>query len=240
MSLKTKVLPRFSYYMPFWFGLSLFALISLVFVDINLDVSKFRSWSDLFSISTNILVGIIVSFVFYFFIVYIPESSRKRLIKASALKMYKNIKRDILSAVVSASIQGGRDDLTEDTDFVETLMSPDIFRANFEDGGEANEGFYAFENQMGRRTPEFEEIILNFELLEREIFFILGNYKFDDQEIFDLLKRIGSLLLRLKHSQVGYDESKPLCNIIWEVYAGWSFVTGYRGYDLIEKAISDI
>jgi hypothetical protein len=77
MSLKTKVLPRFSYYMPFWFGLSLFALISLVFVDINLDVSKFRSWSDLFSISTNILVGIIVSFVFYFFIVYIPESSRK-------------------------------------------------------------------------------------------------------------------------------------------------------------------
>ena len=97
MSLKTKFLPRFSYYMPFWFGLSSFALISLLFVDINLDVSKFRSWPDLFSISTNILIGIIVSFVFYFFIVYIPESRRKRLIKASALKMYKNIKRDILS-----------------------------------------------------------------------------------------------------------------------------------------------
>jgi hypothetical protein len=71
-------------------------------------------------------------------------------------------------------------------------MSPDIFKANFEDGRKASEGFYAFENQMQQRTPEFDEIILNFELIEREIYFILGNYKFDDQEIFDLLKRIGS------------------------------------------------
>ena len=239
MSLKTE-LRRFSHYMPFWFGLSSFALIALFFVDITVNLSKFRSWPDLFSISTNILAGIIVSFVFYFFIVYIPESRRKRLIKTSAFKMYRNIKRDILSAVVSASIQGGRDDLTEDTDFVETLMSPDIFRANFEDGGEASEGFYAFENQMGQRTPEFEEIIFNFELIEREISFILGNYKFDDQEIFDLLKRIGSLMLRLKHSQPGYDELKRLCSLIWEICAGWSMITGYRGYDIIEKAISDI
>jgi preprotein translocase subunit SecY len=89
MSLNAKVLPRLSYYMPFWFGLSLFVLISLLFVDINLDVSKVRSWPDFFSISTNILIGIIVSFVFYFFIVYIPESRRKLLIKTSALKMYK-------------------------------------------------------------------------------------------------------------------------------------------------------
>lgn len=145
-----------------------------------------------------------------------------------------------MSAVVSASIQGGRDDLTEDTDFVKTLMSPDIFRANFEHGGEANEGFYPFENQMGQRTPEFEEIILNFELLEREISFILGNYKFDDEELFNLLKRIGSLMLRLKYSQPGYDESKRLCSIIWEIYAGWDAIIGYRAYDIIEKAISDI
>jgi hypothetical protein len=152
--------------------------------------------------------------------------------------------RDILLAVVDSSIKGGRDDLAdnlmEDTDFVETLMSPDIFKANFEDGTTATEGFYAFENQMHQRTPEFDEIILNFELIEREIYFILGNYRFDDQEIFDLLKRIGSLMLRLKYSQPGHDESKRLCSLIWEICAGWSTITGYRGYDIIEKAISDI
>jgi hypothetical protein len=230
--------------MPFWFGLSSFALIALFFVDINVNLAKFKSWPDLFSISTNILAGIIVSFVFYFFIVYIPGSRRKRLIKTSALKMYRNIKRDILLAVVDSSIKGGREDLTdnliEDSDFVETLMSPDIFRANFEDGGRATEGFYAFQNQMQQRTPEFDEIILNFDLIEREIYFILGNYKFDNQEIFDLLKRIGSLMLRLKHSQPGHDESKRLCSLIWEICAGWSMITGFRGYDIIEKAISDI
>jgi hypothetical protein len=102
--------------------------------------------------------------------------------------MYKNIKRDILFAVVSASVKGGREDLPNDLDFVETLMSPEIFKAHFESGSESNEGFYAFENQMHQRTPEFEEIILNFELLEREISFILGNFKFDDEKLFNLLK----------------------------------------------------
>jgi hypothetical protein len=240
MPLKTKSLPRFRYHIPLWFVLSLLALILLVFVELTLDVSRFRWWPDLYSISTNLLISIIVSFVFYFFIIFIPESRRKRLIKTSALKMYRNIKQDILAAIVGSSIKGGRDDLTEDSDFLESLMSPDIFKANFEDGGEANEGFYAFENQIGHRTPEFEEIILNFELIEREVSFILGNYKFDDQEIFDLLKRIGSLMLRLKHSQPGHDESKRLCGLIWEICAGWSMITGFRGYDIIEKAISDI
>ena len=141
MSLNTKLLTKFSYYMPLWFGFSSLALLSLLFMDINLDMSKFKWWADLFSISTNILIGIIVSFVFYFFIVYIPESRRKRLIKASALKMYKNIKRDILSAVVSASVKGGREDLPWDSDFVETLMSPAIFKAHFEVAGKLPKDF---------------------------------------------------------------------------------------------------
>jgi hypothetical protein len=47
-------------------------------------------------------------------------------------------------------------------------------------------------------------------------------------------------MLRLKYSQPGYDESKRLCGIIWEIYAGFDVITGFRGYDIIEKAISDI
>jgi hypothetical protein len=139
MSLHTKSLPKFRYHMPVWFVLASISLILSVFVDIIFDVPKLKWWPDLFSISTNILINIIVSFVFYFFIVYIPESRRKRLIKTSALKMYRNIKRDILLAAIGASIKGGRDDLTEDTDFLETLMSPAMFKANFENGGKASE-----------------------------------------------------------------------------------------------------
>ena len=46
--------------------------------------------------------------------------------------------------------------------------------------------------------------------------------------------------LRLQHSEPGYDESKALCGFIWEIYAGWDWIKGNRGYDIIEKMIADI
>jgi hypothetical protein len=39
---------------------------------------------------------------------------------------------------------------------------------------------------------------------------------------------------------VGYDESKPLCRFIWEVYAGWNRIEGDIGHDPIQKMISDL
>jgi hypothetical protein len=48
------------------------------------------------------------------------------------------------------------------------------------------------------------------------------------------------MLLRLERCEPGYDESKPLCAFIWEIFAGWHWVEGYRGYDIIEKMIDDI
>jgi hypothetical protein len=45
---------------------------------------------------------------------------------------------------------------------------------------------------------------------------------------------------KLKSSEAGYDESKPLCRFIWEMFTGFSWVEGYREYDPIEKTIEGI
>lgn len=37
-----------------------------------------------------------------------------------------------------------------------------------------------------------------------------------------------------------YDESKALCRFVWEIFAGFNFIDGDRGYDIIEKMINDI
>lgn len=58
--------------------------------------------------------------------------------------------------------------------------------------------------------------------------------------IFAFFKRLELMLLAIKNSKPGYDESKELCRFIWEIYAGRDFATGYRGYDIIEKMISEI
>ena len=61
-------------------------------------------------------------------------------------------------------------------------MEVDEFRAKFAHGREADEGFYAFENQMSGETHEFREIILSFRVLSKQIEYVLHNYGIEDQK----------------------------------------------------------
>jgi hypothetical protein len=131
-------------------------------------------------------------------------------------------------------------DLTPSGEEVDKLMDVENFKASFAHGREADEGFYAFENQMSDETSEFREIVLNLQMLSKQIEFVLHNYAMDDQKAFDSFKRLELLLMKLQSMGPGYDESKPLCRFIWEMFAGFSWIEGYRGYDPIGKMIEDI
>lgn len=154
--------------------------------------------------------------------------------------MYRVIKKNILYQVVFASIKGGRSDLQTDLDTIDNLMRPEAFKEAFSGGREANEGFYAFENQMSGDTPEFREIILNFEMLAKQIDFVLHNYSIDDENLFDFFKRLDLMLLSLRRSSPGYDESKPLCRFVYEMFSGFNLINGHLGYDVIDKMLADI
>jgi hypothetical protein len=197
-------------------------------------------WPDAFAVGVNLLTGGIISFLFYFLVVVIPESRKKSIIKSNLRRLYRDIKRDILWQVIFASIKGGRVDLTTSVEEVDKLMNVENFKAAFAHGSEADEGFYAFENQMSGETPEFREIVLNLQMLSKQIEFALHNYVMDDQKAFDFFKRPELLLMKLPSSGAGYDESKPLCRFIWEMFTGFNWIEGYRGYDPIEKTIESI
>jgi len=223
-----------------WFIFNVVALIALVTAHFSLDLSKVKWWPDVFAIATNLLAGGLVSFLFYYLVVYLPEVRKKSIIKSNLQKMYKMIKTDILWAIVDASKEGGRHDLIPSVEFVESLTSPSAFKSSFESGDEADEGFYAFENQMMHETPEFRQIIQRLTMLSKQIEFVLHNYSIDDQEVFDFFKRLELLLMSLPANGAGYVESEALCRFIWEVFAGWSGIEGYIGYDPIQKMINDL
>jgi hypothetical protein len=48
------------------------------------------------------------------------------------------------------------------------------------------------------------------------------------------------LLFRLERIGPGYDEEKVLSRFVWEIFGGFSWVEGYRGYDIVERMIEDI
>lgn len=222
----------------FWFGANLLALAALLIAHFATGLPSLRWWADAFAVGVNLLAGGLVSFLFYFLVVYLPAKRRKKIIKTNLLRVYNNIKEDILLAVVVASKKGGRHDLSTDHDSLQKLMLPEGFKTAFEDGREADEGFYAFENQMSDDTWEFRQIILNLRMLAKQIEYLLHNFEMEDQTHFDFFKRLELLLMRIEANGPGYDESKRLCSFIWEIYAGWNFVEGNTGYDRVQRMIS--
>ena len=224
-----------------WFSLNmlLFALL-MGFHFSSLVQPRPAWWPDAFAVATNIVAGGLVSFFFYWLVVYVPEQRKRHVIKNSLRKMYRKIKQDILYQVIIASQKGGRHDLQADTETIDRLMTVEGFKAAFDGGRESDEGFYAFANQMSDDTPEFREILLNLELLAKQVEFVLHNYTMDDNHPFDFFKRLEVMLLALRRSSPGYDESKPLCRFVYEMFSGFNSIEGYRGYDVIAKMIADI
>jgi hypothetical protein len=223
-----------------WFVVNAVALLALVAGHYTFNLASIKWWPDLFAVATNLLAGGLVSFLFYYLVVYIPENRKKSIIKANIQKMYRDIKMDIAWAIVHGSMKGGRRDLDPSLDFVESLLSPDKFKQAFKGGNNGDEGFYAFANQMTDETPERRQIVLSLKVLSKQIEFVLHNYSINDQNVFDFFKRLELLLISLQSAKPGYDESKTLCGFVWEIFAGWNRVDGDVGHDPIQKMIQDL
>ena len=223
-----------------WFATNVLLLGGLLIVHFATILPANKWWGDAFAVATNLLAGGIVSFLFYYLVVHLPEARKKALIKTNLRRLYRRIKEDILWAVVHASMKGGRHDLSPDFDTIEELMTPAGFKVAFENGKEADEGFYAFENQMKYDTPEFRKIVLNLEMLSKQVEFLLHNYSISDQAAFDFFKRLELGVMQIRANGPGYDEAKQLCSFIWQVYAGWNPITGDTEGDVIQKMIDSL
>ena len=222
-----------------WFLLNLIIFAVLVALDFWLS-PKPSWWKDSHPLLMNLLSGGLVSFFFYWLVVYLPDKRRRHIIRSHFSQYYTAIKKDILYQVVFASQKGGRDDLQADTETISNLMTVEGFKDTFARGRMGGEGFYAFQNQMSDETFEFRAIVMNIELLAKQIEFVLQNYVIDDENVFTFFKGLEGMLFSLKNSDAGYDASKPLCRFVYQMYSGWSPVDGYLGYDAIEKMISEI
>lgn len=223
-----------------WFLLTAALLIVLLVFQVGFPEPSKESQRELLSFAVNFLAGGVISFLFYFLVVYLPENRRRKIVKQNLRSSYRRIKKDILWQVVFASIAGGRRDLETTAESVDDLMQVKAFKEKFQHGREADEGFYAFENQMMERTYEFRQIIVGLTILAKQIDFVLHNYAIDNQDVFDFLRRLESFLVTLQHLEPGYDESEKLTGFIWEIFTGFNVIDGDRGYDFVEKLIDDM
>jgi hypothetical protein len=77
-------------------------------------------------------------------------------------------------------------------------------------------------------------------LVGQEAELLLASTDIPDDEAFEFLKRLSAAIRSLRDTTLGYDETKPFARFLWEVFAGWDWITGYRKADIIKQMIESI
>src|SRR5262249_16128614 len=96
----------------------------------------------------------------------------------------------------------------------------------------------AFENKLNEYY--LKELIKRMELFRDEITFVLNNVDIPGDEPFKFLKRLSAAIYSLQDTTLGYDQTEPISLFLWDVFAGWDRITGFRKDDIVKKMIDAI
>ena len=195
------------------------------------DVSDASPWLKL---AYNLSVASIASLIFYALLVRLPEHQKRQRIKRSFRRHYREFKEDCIGVML------GVVDGTYALELRDRLVNQKEFKEYFERAySQGQDKWDALHNQM--EQWHFDELITNLEILRDEMRFVLSSIDIPDEKPFEFLKRSSSLIAKMRDTSLDdYDGMKIFFRFLWEVFSGWSFITGYREDDVVEEMIKAI
>jgi hypothetical protein len=178
-------------------------------------------------------VGSFLSVVFYALVVRLPDHRKRQRLKKSLAKRYSDFKEDCIAEMLSAA------DGAYNADFPETLIDQDKFRAYFQEKVSSSQDRWdALFNNL--EASHLKALITQLELLRDEIAFVLASTDISDDKSFEFFKRLSGVIALRKETSLDYDDKNRFTNFLWEIFSGFSFVSGYRKGDLIAEMIKAI
>lgn len=181
----------------------------------------------------NLSVGFLVSVTFYLLVVWFPDRQRKNLIKKNMKEQYRSFKQDTIAILLSACQS------SYDSDLPEKLAEQSEFKKYFKEAvGESQERWSVVLNGLNEQL--LKDLLVELEILMNEVSYVLNNLSIEDSEIFSFFKRLSQAVYKLKNTTMEDDDIKQLSRFLWELFAGWSFVNGYREDDIVGVMIEKI
>jgi hypothetical protein len=189
-----------------------------------------KAWNK---ILYDLAVGALITMIFYLLVVRLPDHQRRQRLKRSLEKHYKSFREDCIGIMLMVA------DGTYSAGLPKTLVEQDKFRAYFkEEVAPGMDRFDKFQNELDEYY--LRELITRMEILRDEVAFILNNTDIPKDKPFQFLKRLSAAIYSMKDVTLGYDELKPLARFLWDVFAGWDLIEGYRKEDIVKKMIDAI
>jgi hypothetical protein len=182
------------------------------------------------SIAFNLSVGYLVSALFWLLVVFIPERSRKRLLRDNLNRAYQAFKESVLQILLWSSIG------THDSRLPEELCDHRKFKEFF--GAEESTRWYAAMNGLQGSELRMHELLLELEIFAEEVAYVLNSVSIEDEKVHRLFKVLKENIYRLNHWNADtYEHVKSLGRFLWGIFARWDFVDGQRETDVVQETI---
>ena len=182
----------------------------------------------------NVSMGIVVSALFYLIVVWIPERLRKARIHRNLQRHYDAFRASCIATFLIAS--GSQEYHPR-----EMLFDQEEFRRYFKvDVGNNQTRWHAVLNALNGNRYLLRDLQYELEILREELLYILSAIDVHDEEVFAFLKRLAHAIYRLKDVEPEYEDIKHIGGFLWEIFAGWGVVEGYRAKDIVQSMIARI
>ena len=179
----------------------------------------------------SLSVSFVVSSIFYFLVVYMPEYKRRSIVRESLYNQYKQFKMSCINTFLIIS------DSQEYSDKEELLNLSEFRRYFKEDNKKGDNRWSAVANSLQENEYYLKEVIYYLRILNEEIRYTRNTIHLNDPEVFDFLNRLSQLIVRMESTERDYNDIKSLCRFLWSIFTGWNWIEGYRESDLIKDMI---
>ncbi|MGL6160351.1 hypothetical protein [Microbulbifer sp.] len=186
---------------------------------------------DYTSIIHSICIGFVLSAIFYFVVVYLPESRRKKIICSAFAEQYNQFRSNCISTFLILSD-------SQEYQQRENLLDKGEFQRYFKNNNTAGKNRWdEVANSIQRNEFYLREIVYELRIFNEEIKYIRNTIYLGDSDVFNFLNLFSQSIHRYELTQPEYDEIKSFCGFLWSLFTGWNFVDGYENRDYIEKMV---
>ncbi len=189
-------------------------------------------WEYLLNLLNSLLINVLAAYLLYVLVVHLPGLRRRSIIRNNLATHYRHFREDIVTNFLQlASERVGFSRIKE-------LCDMHAFRAFFSQ--DKNARWYAVSNALYDNPLVMRDIVTELVLFRNELTFALSQVEIHDERIFGLLKRLSAAIYRVEQRKLEYDDVKAFMGLMWDVFAGWSVIDGYRTSDIVQDAIEGI
>ena len=206
----------------------LLIFLTLIFLAIGITTVDSNGYGSMIN---SLSVGFVVSSIFYFLVVYMPEYKRRKMLHESLKSQYLQFKISCINTFLIISNSQEYSDKEE-------LLNLTEFRRYFKKENKNGENRWgAVANSLQDSEYYLREVMYYLQMLNEEIRYTRNSINLNDPEVFEFLNRLSQLIARMESTEREYDDIKSLCGFLWSIFTGWDWAKGYSESDIIKDII---